>query len=159
MSIKAKLVSAVATFVLVLGLIITGVFALKNSDMGVGGKIDYTIDGANLTIETLSVEGATLNNPTNKLLKLEIDNDTSKSQVQEMFESYAGLDLSFNERVSTASINIKITNNSLSGEDNYIAVTVSADEGLSENCQIDVENEYGKKVSAIAPTQSSTLHT
>ena len=58
MSLKAKLVSSVAAFCLVLALLVVGILATNTATVNMGGTISFTATDVNATVQ-ISVEGTT----------------------------------------------------------------------------------------------------
>lgn len=58
MSLKAKLVTSISAFALVLALLIVGVFAVQTATINMGGSISFKATDVNATV-TINVEGTT----------------------------------------------------------------------------------------------------
>ena len=63
MSLKAKLVTSISAFCLVLALLIVGVFAVKSATINMGGQISFQATDVNATV-TINVEGTTTSDDT-----------------------------------------------------------------------------------------------
>ncbi len=60
MSLKAKLVTSISAFALVLALLIVGVFAVQSATINMGGSISFTATDVNATV-AINVEGTVSN--------------------------------------------------------------------------------------------------
>ena len=81
MKIKTKLMTAIMSFVLVLGLLSVGVYALNQAEVTLGGNLTFTADGVYAEV-TGSVEGA-VTNPTYEDLLFSANNTPDQSSWQE----------------------------------------------------------------------------
>lgn len=63
MSLKAKLVTSISAFALVLALLIVGVFAVNSATINMGGSISFQATDVNATV-TINVEGTTASDDT-----------------------------------------------------------------------------------------------
>ena len=155
MSLKSKFTSLILTFVLALGLLVVGVFALKTANFEVGGNIVYNVNGVQMTIEKMELNNLTVADEASKMQKVEVDNETTKAEMQTMFDTWKGLSLASTGEDGEVSIVIRITNIAPEENGKKIAVNVSVDvaEEGKNNCDVVVTNLNGETSTVIAPQQ------
>ena len=140
MSLKMKLASTVMAFILLVGMLTVGVFAVKQTQFSVGGNIEFKASGINATISagTLSTTGSwTTGDGTGKMQEVEINTDKSASELETEYASWSGLDLAFNEAGDDVTISFSITNDSTVATE-FLMVTIGIDDGMSSNATASV---------------------
>ena len=162
MSIKAKLTTLIMAFILLTSLLTVGVFAVNKTNLNVGGNIVFKVDGIEATI-ALTDNGLTdaelsdgKSAGVDLMKPITINNDKTATQIQEQFSNWAGLNMSFVEGKTIATIEIIITNTS-NDDENYIDVTAESDAGIENNAIIDVVNKDGGITALIGKGESSTF--
>ena len=118
MSLKARLVTVIMAFFLVLGLLITGVFAAKKATFNVGGTISFEATNVYCQVTGSYVGGAV--NPTPQTLLW--NSNISDSPSEEALDTWNGSELAFDE------------------DGNLITFTITI-ENLSEELSLDVKFE------------------
>lgn len=103
MSLKAKLVSTVAAFVMVLALMVVGVLAATNPTVNMGGSITFTATDVAATIKITSTGASTNLNQTVTLDSTTEGNVTTHD---------ADLDVDFADKDTAIVITVTITNDS-----------------------------------------------
>ena len=163
MSLKAKLTSLIITFMLLASLLIVGVFAVKSTSFNVGGEIVFNAKGIEATITRVSTSGFTAdktigNEPGNILSDIVINNDKTADDIANQFASWSGLNLEFEDGVTTATIVLTITN-TVTGEnpDNYLGISASASAATINNAKISVTNSTGGTTALLKQNESETF--
>ena len=159
MSIKMKLTSAIISFILLLGILAVGVFAVKQTNFNVGGSIVFNAKGIEATIEYVSLTNGTVTGTagTDVMRPVTIDSSMGASDVASAFSSWGNLALAFNEDGEDVTLQLKITNNASTDADNYLDVTAVANPGTPVNAGIKVVSDAGGSAAFIRPKESSTF--
>ena len=162
MSIKAKLISLIITFMLLINLLTVGVFAVKNTSFDVGGYIKFTVKGIEATIsltdkgltDAILLDGTTAG--VDVMKPIIIDNDKTEKDILNQFSTWTGFDLAFKEGKSTATIELEITNTS-SDENNYLDITALTDATIKNNASLKVANNAGGNTALLGKGDSATF--
>lgn len=127
MSLKAKLVSCIVVFVIVVSIFIYGVYAATNVTLNIGGNVSFTATSVNALV-TGSVVG-TASNPTSplELDDISLSADTTNGAVT-MPPSWQNVDLTYGDNGSPITITITIENRS---PDRGIDVTLTDSSSIS----------------------------
>ena len=131
MSLKAKIISCLITFFMVLSALIVGVFAVKQTNFNVGGNINFIATGINATISqgVLSDTGLWVDESDAeiKMQEIVLNTEKTRAEIQEEFTSWQDLNLLFGDLGEDVTIAFTITNTSLKKE--YISVDVGVNTG------------------------------
>lgn len=116
MSIKKKLFITISAFCLILSFLFVGVWAFKTEEVSFGGDLSYAAKGiyADITAGVLSSTGS-FENPDDedeKMQAIEINTNKKEDEILKDFESWAGLQLNFNENADDVTITFTVTNTS-----------------------------------------------
>ncbi len=142
MSLKAKLVTSISAFALVLALLIVGVFAVNSATVNMSGSISFNATDANVTIDGALTGAATSHTFTQIVYDAthgETENATAKA-------TWTGIVVDFkNEASNDVTLKITVTNkdatrpmyaalssdslSALTAETNNVTATVSDAEG------------------------------
>ena len=157
MKLKARIFSAITTFVLLVCMLIVGVWALKQLEFSVSGSFNFKAAGIDATISCTGLENGTLTEGTlgiDKLTDITINTSMTKTDLLKTFSPWQSLKLAFDEEGNDILLKLRITNDAKSGEDNYIYSKISVDEGISSNCTISALNDVDNtSVAIISPTE------
>lgn len=102
MSLKAKLVSSVAAFMLVLALLVVGILAVPSATINMGGSISFQATDVNATVN-ITVTGTDEKKQPSKSYTFNADTDTQP-------EAWTGLNWNFGEGREIV-VTITVTNN------------------------------------------------
>ena len=102
MSLKAKLVTSISAFALVLALLIVGVLAVPSATINMGGSISFTATDVNATV-AIDVEG-TVSNDTSDDKTYTFDADTKSAP-----EAWTGKKWTFDD-TRTITVTVTVTN-------------------------------------------------
>ena len=145
MSLKAKLVSSIAAFCLVLALMVVGIFAANQVEVNLGGSITYTANDVIATIDVTDNDS-------------QIDwHDNLDAKKQTVAEGSDTLNLEFDKN-QTIVITVVITNKSNENM-TVTAATPTVDNGLEISYEITAggsEQETYTAVQTVAASQSIT---
>ena len=127
MSNKAKLITIVTAFVLVLSLLTVGVFAVQSATVNLGGTITFNATDVQATISAGTVANGTVTDAEAKLqeIKLDADNDGATA-----IATWGGLDLVFAEGGDDLTITFTVTNDHA---EKGLVVTTAATPGTAVN--------------------------
>ena len=103
MSLKAKLVSSVAAFMLVLALLVVGILAVPQATVNMGGSISFQATDVNATVN-ITVTGTDKKEQPSKSYTFDASTDTQP-------EAWTGLAWTFDNDAREIVVTIKITNN------------------------------------------------
>ena len=144
MSLKAKLISSISAFVLVLALLVVGVFALPQANVPLGGTINF--QATNVYAEITGTISGQENGPAS-LPKLEFSNNQTPDT-----SGWAKGDLVFDPNASPIQIQIEINVKNLSKERAlYVKVEdlVGAVANLTKSVTVGEENKEGTYVKVL----------
>ena len=155
-------------FAMVVGVLMVGVWAVKNTNFTLGGNISFTTTGVNATISagTLSSTAVWQDDSvaSSKMKEVVINTNKTESQLQSEFASWQGINLYFNETAQNITISFRITNNSTVA-DEYLSVGVGIDATDMKNATasvntmnaiIDPNNDYEDFVVTFSVTEKDT---
>ena len=105
MSIKAKLISCITAFILVLGIMFAGVFAAEQVQVNIGGSVSFTATTVHAEISG-NVQGSST---TNTLPTVTVDAETADGTL-DMGDAWENMTLDFNEAGDDITVTINIKN-------------------------------------------------
>ena len=151
MSLKARLISSVSMFVLVLALLVVSVFALRQERLSLGGTISFQASSVYAKVSA-TVSGMD-ENPTT--LPTLIFSEGEGASSEEDIEKWNDLNLVFNS--SATPIEISVTVENLSKELS-LGVSITNQIASIENVNISITKGEEEATSAtVAPTESATF--
>ena len=103
MSLKAKLVTSISAFALVLALLIVGVFAVNQATINMGGQISFQATDVNATV-TINVEGTAGSTDTDDDKTYTFNADTKSAP-----EAWTGKNWTFDD-TRTITVTVTVTN-------------------------------------------------
>jgi len=127
MSNKAKLVSVIAAFVLVITLLIGGVFAAQTATVNLGGTITFQAKDVQATISAATVSNGTVTDAASKMQQVVLDANNDGATA---IATWSGLDITFDDSGDDVTIVFTITNDH--GEKALIVTTTQTD-GTTDN--------------------------
>lgn len=107
MSLKAKLVSTISAFILVLCLLVVGVLAAQQVTVNLGGTITFQAKDVQATISAGVVAGGNLSDSANKLQQIVLDADNEGADA---IASWSGLAITFTDAGDDVTIKFTVTN-------------------------------------------------
>ena len=150
MSLKAKLISSISMFVLVLALLVVSVFALRQERLSLGGTISFQASSVYAKVSG-TVSGMNENPTLPTLIFSEGEDATPETDI----EKWNALSLVFSE--SGEPIKISLTVENLSGELS-LGVSITNQIASIENVNISITKGEEEATSAIvAPAESATF--
>lgn len=111
MTIKAKLFTAILTFLLVLALLLTGVWAAKSATINLGGSVSFVANNVYCQVSGVYDgfdENSGVENPTTLVWDSNANADGTPSE--EALNTWTGQTLAFNENADDISLTITFTN-------------------------------------------------
>ena len=174
MKIKAKLISLIAVFVLLAGVLVVGVYAAFNMNFRAGGSIEFKTKAVNATVEYVdsSLSNLSLKNgqtvgtgaSTDIMKDLTITTAMADASEAENINTWSNIKFAYNNAGnSEISFQIKVTNNNKTQTDyksnNYLDVTAQVENSVSDNVSVYVYNIDSTKgiTDLVAPEESSTF--
>lgn len=146
MSLKAKLVTSISAFALVLALLIVGVFAVNQATINMGGKISFQATDVNATV-AINVEGTTGSTDT--------DDDktfTFNAEEGEATTDWTGKNWTFDE-TRTITVTVTVTNKDTVRS---LTSTFTAPAAVTSNLAC-ATTEAGKPITAGVATSGTTV--
>ena len=142
MSLKAKLVSSVAAFCLVLALLVVGVLAIPTATVNMNGSISFNATDANVTVDG-ELSNATTSHPFTQLV---YDATRGDAENTDALATWTNIVIDFkNEASNNITLKITVTNKdanrpmyaalessalaALTNETNNVTATVTTEEG------------------------------
>ena len=142
MSLKAKLVSSVAAFCLVLALLVVGVLAIPTATVNMSGSISFNATDANVTIDGVLTNA----NTSHSFTQLVYDATHGEAENTAAKATWTGITIDFkNEASNSITLKITVTNKdatrkmytalestalaALRNETNNVTATVTTEEG------------------------------
>ena len=105
MTLKAKLVSTIAAFALVLALLVVGVLAASSATVNMSGSLSFTADDVAATVKVSSTGAKQNISAADKTISFDSSNDTAS-------QTWNDLDLAFSDKNTDIVITIEIKNDS-----------------------------------------------
>ena len=146
MSLKLKLISLISVFMLVLGMLITGVFAASQGTVNMGGSLSFVATDVYARIEG-RVTGAVGENP---LVLPTLNYSASTEPSEEELYDWSNLNLTFDE--DAAAIEIVVTN--LASDR---TLTVNIEDTISVDSTTNLRKTITKDGGAYSSGTNSTL--
>ena len=111
MTLKMKLTSTIAAFLLILGLTIMGVMAAPSATVNLGGSISFTATGVNAKVTGSVADYGNDTEPELKEILFQAEyTDTEKTAFDEAIDSWKNCDLVFKSTGSAITITVTIEN-------------------------------------------------
>lgn len=147
MSLKAKLVSSVAAFCLVLALLVVGILAVPQATINMGGSITFDAQDVVATV-TVTSTGATTDLNLTGDSAIKFDSTTTQAKVDK-----DDLDLEFASKTEDIVITVTITNDS----DESMTVTPTLPKVDGSGVGIATTEKNGEETAAAATATAKTV--
>ena len=147
MSLKAKLVSSVAAFMLVLALLVVGVLAVPQATVNMGGSITFDAQDVVATV-TVTSTGATTDLNLTGDSAIKFDSTTTEATVDR-----EALNLAFESKTEDIVIKVTITN----GSNESMTVTPTLPTVDGSGVEIATTEKNGEETAAAATATAKTV--
>lgn len=137
MSNKAKLITVISAFVLVVSLLTVGVFAVQSATVNMGGTITFNATDVQATISAATVANGTVTDAAAKLQEIKFDADNDGSTA---LATWGGLDIAFAAGGDDVTITFTITNDHA---EKGLVVTTTPTPGTAVNMTMTTTVEGG----------------